>query len=162
MENREIPKGIVNRESEKKVKSFKTERGSVYTYDSEGKTTRFQTATGEKHERQDITVFVDLNPVETQEYLAAYRLENTGKKIYIIEQQQDGSGNVIRDVSKVKDKDKLLIGIVKDKKVLAKHKAVLEPTIGYLVFDYRHFTKDGETFSERHLGNKVVEINYEE
>lgn len=69
--------------------SFETEKGSVYTYNQEGQTTRHKTATGEKLESQDITVFVDLNDAENQAFLDVIHSENPDKKkkIYIVERQ---------------------------------------------------------------------------
>ena len=68
------------------VKSFKTAKGSVYTYDKDRKTTRFKTATGEQEPRQDITVFVDLTPDEEQEVLSAYLLGgDSPSRVYVLE-----------------------------------------------------------------------------
>ena len=146
------------------TKSFKTGQGSIYTYDTEGKTTRFKTATGEKHERQDITVFVNLSLDEEQDYLNAYRGEgdpNQKAKVYVVERQEDDSPKILRDVSQVSNPDRVYLAIVKDNKMTQLKKASLRPVKGWNSFDTRQFKKDGETNTERHLGNKVVDIEYD-
>jgi hypothetical protein len=141
---------------------FKTARGSIYTYDSEGKTTRYKTETGVLKERQDITVFVDLSPDEEEEFLNAY-LNNreTKSQVYIVERQADDSAKILRDVSQVTNPDRVYLVIVQNNKIIKDKKASLRPVIGWSPFDTRQFQRNGETFTERHLGNKVVEIIYD-
>ena len=150
-------------ESGRKVKLFKTAKGSVYTYDSDNKTTRFKTVTGEQNDRQDITVFLNLAPQEEQDILMAYRgYEREGVKVYVIERKADDNVKVIRDVKEVENKDRLYLAIVSGSTVETMYKASLEPKVGANVFDFRTFYENGERMSERHLGNKVVDIEFEE
>ncbi len=151
-------------EKEKKIKSFKTAKGSIYVYDEEGKTTRFKTVEGAQYDRQDLTVFVDLNPDQEQEFLRAYHHpteDDKDSKVYVLERQQDDSPKILRDIVEVSDTDRVYLGLVKDGK-LKVVKASIKPIIGYNTFDTRQFIgDDGKTYTERHLGNKVSEIEYE-
>ena len=52
------PEEIQPKETIKKVKSFKTARGSEYTYLPDGRTQRFKAATDSKKEPQDAIVFI--------------------------------------------------------------------------------------------------------
>jgi hypothetical protein len=152
----------------RKVKSFKTAKGSEYTYDQDGKTTRFKTATDEKYERQDITVFANLTPVEEQDFLRYVNEEDEELndelkvKVYAFERQQDDTPKILKDISEVKYPDRIYLGIAKNGKVIGTKQASLQPFIGASVFDTRQF-KDasGQTKTARHLGNKVVDIQYE-
>lgn len=144
-------------------KSFETEKGSIYTYDNEGKTTRFKTVTNEQNERQDITVFANLSVEDQQKFsFAIYgiRPENANKKVYILEREDDDSQRIIFKREDVKNPDRLYLGILENGQRFLNRKATLQPTIGYSVFDTKHFQKDGQLFIERHLGHKVTKINY--
>ncbi len=147
------------------VRSFKTSKGSIYTYDEDRKTTRFKTATGEQHMKQDITVFVDLTPEEDQEVNNAYHhiyKEYEGSKVYVLERQQDNTPRIIRDITDVKDPERLYLAVFRNgERCSLLKKASLSPIVGYHVFDSRHFEKDGQWYTERHLGHKVAEIEYE-
>jgi hypothetical protein len=146
----------------RRIKSFRTAKGSVYTYDEDGKTTRFKTATGEQNTKQDITVFADLTPEEEQEFLHAYRHvnpEDRDSKVYVLERQPDNTPKILRDISEVKDPDRIYLGIIKNGVITTAKEASLQPFLGANVFDTRQY-KDarGQTMTERHLGNKVVDI----
>jgi len=144
------------------VKSFKTAQGSIYSYDAEGKTRRFKTATGEQFERQDLTVFVNLSLDEEQDYLQAYRGEGESKaKVYVVKRQADDSPKILRDVSQVNNPDRIYLAIVKDNKITQLKKASLRPVKEWNSFDTRQFKQDGQTMTERHLGNKVIDIEYD-
>lgn len=149
----EVPRGPV---------AFRTAQGSVYSYDNEGKTSRFKSATGEQHERQDVTVFSPLSPEDEQDYLLAIhtRGHDGNTKAYVVERQPDNSGKVILDVAQVSNPDSLYLAILNNGKIVKTNKASLEPTVGTSVYDSRHYQQDGVTMSERHLGNKVTELIY--
>jgi hypothetical protein len=156
--------GVESHEAEpKKVKSFKTAKGSVYTYDNDGKTTRFKTATGERLPRQDITVFVDLNQDEEDTVLSGY-LHGGDKnaKVYILELGQPGEQpTVLRDIRDVRNQSKVALAVIEDGTYKLLKKASSQPVVGWNTFDHRHYQENGEWFSDRHLGNKVTEIEYE-
>ncbi|HVA10750.1 MAG TPA: hypothetical protein VNG32_01110 [Candidatus Dormibacteraeota bacterium] len=142
--------------------AFKTAQGSVYKYDDEGKTTRFKTATGEQKERQDITVFVPLTLEEEQDYLEAYQGDFVStQKIYVVERQPDDSARIVRDIGQVTNPDEIYLAITEDGQIVKNNKASVAPVVGANVFDTRQFRQDGQTFTERHLGNKVAEIAYQ-
>lgn len=144
------------------IESFTTAKGSVYTYDSEGRTSRFKTATGEQYPPQDITVFADLDPDENQEFLRAIHQpseSDQGKRVYVIELDEHKTPKIIKSLDQVKNPDNLYLSIVRDgKPLMVKHASIL-PEEGATVFDTRLYkTNDGETRRERHLGNKVVDV----
>jgi len=153
------------REKPKTVKSFKTAQGSVYTYDNEGRTSRFKTVTGEQHEPQDITVFAQLSPDQEQAILRAYHQpgeQDKAKKVYVLERQLDDTPKIIRHTHEIKLEDRLYLGILNDNKLTFAVPATTQPTMGMNAFDMRTFKKDGARYTERHLGNKVVDVTYEE
>lgn len=144
------------------VASFETAQGSVYTYDAEGRTTRFKTASGEQNDTQDITVFVDLTLEQEQDVLESYRAKNLTQKtkVYVVERQEDGQPKIIRTIGDVQRPDELFLAIYRDSKMTQSKQASLFPEVGCNVFDTRRYVEDGVTMSERHLGNKVTKINY--
>ncbi|MDD4938017.1 MAG: hypothetical protein PHX34_03315 [Candidatus Shapirobacteria bacterium] len=152
---------VINKQIETKnewPKSFETERGSVYTYDNEGKTSRLKVITGEQYPTQDITIFVDLNNAEGQQVKIAC---DRGDKVYVAEKKTDEDIEIIRKLGDIKNKDKLYLIIVKDRTAIFGKKALLTPTIGYQVFDTKYFQEDnGQRKTTSHLGNKVTKINY--
>jgi len=153
-------------EKDKLPKSFETEKGSIYTYDDEGKTSRFKKVTGEHESRSDITVFVDLNPEEEQLVLKAYRhLEDKYKvlKVYVYEKQPDDTAKVIEKREDIKYTDNLGLGIFNKStnKWIFYREASLNPIIGNDVFDVKYYKNDlGRDVVARHLGNNVTKINY--
>lgn len=147
-------------EAEPRISAFKTAKGSVYTYDSEGKTTRFKTATGEQQERQDLTVFVDLTSEEERQFLDAIHTEGDSTKVYVVERQPDDSALIVRDISQVKDPARLYLTVVIGGQIVNNRPVSITPREGADVFDTRHFEENGQMMTERHLGNKVVEISY--
>lgn len=164
-----MPENIQPQSSEankQRIKSFKTSQGSVYTYDAEGKTTRFKTATNEQMNKQDITVFVDLSPEQEQIVLNAYLPDgetHDRTKVYVLEKNPDGTPKVIRDVAEVTDPSKLYLAVIEDNtRYTLLKRASLTPKPNHSVFDSRQFEKDGGWFTERHLGNRVVDIEFGE
>ncbi|MCC2631871.1 MAG: hypothetical protein K0S20_570 [Patescibacteria group bacterium] len=141
------------------ISQFKTSKGSIYSYDAEGKTTRFKTVTGEQHERQDITVFIRLSPQHEQDFLQAVHIPGHGK-VRVLERLKDSTPKVIKDINDIEDKDALYLAIIKDNQVIELVPAITRPMNGYSVFDARSFEKDGERFTERHIGNDVDGIKY--
>lgn len=148
-------------EATPKVKSFKTAKGSVYTYDADGKTTRFKTATGEQQPRQDITVFADLNETEEADMLQA--VHSKGKKaVYVFERKPDNTQDILSDISQVTNPDEVYLGIVENGQLIFSKKASTQPVAGSVTLDARKLQdKNGEWMIEPHLGHKVTEIEYE-
>ena len=147
-----------------KVTSFKTERGSVYRYDSEGKSTRFKTATGKLKERTDLTVFADLTPEQEADFMDSVYAESatpdSKRTVQVLERQEDNNGKFIRDVSEINDPSKLLLAILQKGRIVGYVPASLSPKVGATVFERRNIKKDGQRFTERHIGHKVTEISY--
>jgi hypothetical protein len=160
------PKTEVEQERRKAIErlaghSFETEKGSVYTYDDQGRTSRFKKKTGEQFEPQDITVFIDLNEEECRIFLDAIHTENPDlkKRIYVVEKQEDNKPKIIRKFSEVNDPLKLYLAIFnKDGKMIGSKEATLKPTLNFTTFDTRHFKDGNEWMTERHLGHKVTKI----
>lgn len=142
----------------KKVESFETAKGSVYTYDDEGHSTRFKTATGEKLEKQNITVFFDMSPQEEQVLLKAFTDET--QNVDIVENQSDGTIKIIRRIEDISNPDEINFSIIKGGKVVSAKKATLIPQNGLSVFESQDFLENGKVLAKRHLGNRVVKINY--
>lgn len=162
-ENKEKTKVEEALEELRKIDSFTTERGSVYKYDNEGHTTREKKISGENFDPQDITVFVDLSFQEWEEFKNAYSpMKKPGEKVYILERQLDDSPKIIRNINDVSDPGRLYLAITANGTIDKLKKANLIPSKGLYVFDTRHFEKDGEVFTERHIGHKITEIIYKE
>jgi hypothetical protein len=145
-------------EAERRIAGFKTARGSVYTYDEDGKVTRFKTATGEQKARSDITVFADLTGADFSDYLFAIH-ESEGQMVHIIQKSPDNSGRVIRDVNEVTDPNNLILAITDNNKTFLKVRPCsLVPAVGRYVYENRR--SDGSDPSQivRHMGHQVVEI----
>lgn len=142
------------------VESFTTSRGSIYTYDEEGHTTRFKTATGQEQPRQDLTVFIEFGPRDIGALAAAYLLRGSTEatKIDVVEIQPDGRPKVVNDTAEVILPDSLRLVVFKDGEIARSRPASLFPKTGLYVFDSRRFEEGGVTRTERHLGHKVTGI----
>lgn len=140
--------------------SFTTSRGSIYTYDNEGKVTRYKTIKEELQPRMDITVFANLTPDEQQKLVDASQLISRVQKVYVLERQENDIPKIIRDVKEIKDKNRLYIGIVEDNRVTFNKPAILTPKKGLTVFETRSYQDHGEWFTERHIGHEVTDIRY--
>jgi hypothetical protein len=147
------------------VVSFTTSQDSVYTYDEEGHTTRFKTATGEEQPTQDITVFADvrlrdaiaLGPVALR-YMR--KRSASGVRIGVVETLPDGTDKAITDIAEVTDPDHLMVAVFRGDKVVKAKPASLMPRVGAYVYDSRRFEEEGAVETEGHVGHKVTGINY--
>jgi len=171
MTNPDIAPLTRSHEGALKVTSFRTAKGSTYTYGEDGRTTRFKEAAinrGEQpqHLPQDITVFVHLTPEARQKYLDALHAHNDDptkrKKVYIVEPLSDGRPHIVRRIDDAYHPGNLYLAIMQNGEVLGVTKASTEPEIGANVFDTRHFQEGESWYTERHLGNQVVSIDYAE
>jgi hypothetical protein len=150
-------------ETVKRATSFKTSKGSVYTYDEDGKTTRYKTATGEQNVRQDLTIFADLSPEENEDYLLAFHSPDRNYKVAAVEVQDDMRPRRLTDVAQVKNPDRVYLSVLYGPKTLQAKKAELQPFPGANVFDTRQFTdENGQLMTESHIGHKVTDITYEQ
>ncbi len=142
--------------------SFETEKGSIYRYDNHGRTSRYKTKTEEQHELQDITVFLEISDEESRRVLDAIHAENPDlkKKVYVIERLNSDESKIIRKFTDVENPRNLYLAIYnKEGGIVGSRKAVLTPTMGYTVFDTRHFKNGDGWETERHLGHKVTKID---
>lgn len=157
-EHSRIDESAVEAKEDFPVKWFKTEKDSIYTYDNNGKTSRFKTAEGKQYEQQNVTAFVDLNPKETEEFLDDMNIENIG--VYVVEELPNGDPHIIKDIAEVQDPEKIYLASlnIDKKRWVRKKKASLKPIIGYTPFDTRMYEKDGKLAVDVHLGHKIVEI----
>lgn len=163
----------------KKIIRFKTEKGSVYTYLPDGRTQRLKTATGEQLEPEAAIVFIPPLELIKEGALANYpeifkSIENSaiysqrlleyihlpgktiritddkGKEIYTAKEVQEASSVLILFLDRNNPKESFYLPVAK------------VPKINYLTFDTTKFVgKDGNTYRSKHIGNKIVEIEYE-
>ena len=155
------PIGLNKEMLEVPVKSFVTEKGSTYSYNSDGMVSGFKTVEQKKYP-DSMAVFADFNEDEAKKVLAAIdhnRIDHN-QKVYIVERQKDGTGNVVEGMEEIKDSDNLnltIFNVVTRESSFVKPVS-LRPEIGKYVFEYNH-DKNGNR-SMRHLGHKVVAIDY--
>jgi hypothetical protein len=142
------------------IASFVTSKDSVYTYDSDGHTTRYKTVTGIEQPRQDITVFFDMSPRDVGSVAMTYLLRGTKRRrsIEVTEQLPDGTAKIVSDISEVTNPDQLRITTFRRGRILRSKAASLYPRIGAHVYDSRRYDDNGVTKTERHLGHKVTSI----
>ena len=144
------------------IESFMTSKGSIYTYDDVGHTTRFKAATGEVQPEQGITVFVEAGVKDAPRVAAAYLLRSSTNKtrIEVVEAQEDGAIKIIKDATEVVSPDRLLVATFRDDRVVKSRSASLLPIIGRYPFDSRTFEEGGEVRTERHIGHRVTSIQH--
>jgi hypothetical protein len=143
-----------------RVKSFTTSEGSVYTYDKDGKTTRFKTATREQYPKQDLTIFVDLSIDEAGKALMG--VHRGTHKVQIVEVAPDDTiKGVISDINQVEDPDSLAFSMAQGDEWTLFKPASTTPQIGWRVFDQRTYEKDGTKHTQQHLGNEITSIEFE-
>ncbi|MDQ5886059.1 MAG: hypothetical protein QG628_456 [Patescibacteria group bacterium] len=144
------------------VESFTTSKGSVYSYDNEGYTTRFKTVTGEVQPKQGITVFVEAGVKDLPRVAAAYLLRSSTKqtRIEVVEMQEDGKVKIVKDVTEVSSPDQLVVATLRDGTVVKSRPASLFPVIGTYPFDSRTFEEDGLAKTERHIGHRITAIKH--
>lgn len=166
-------------ESEKRLpKSIVTAKGSVYTYLSDGRTQRFKAAAGETNEPQDILVFIPpwdliaekakkiypehLGGVENETIFQDILLEFAqleGKTIRII----DESGSLLTTNEAVQKAQQVYMALIdkKDSKNSFNIPIGKRAVLGWNTLDTRRYTTpDGHSMHERHMGNKITQINY--
>ncbi|MEO8863031.1 MAG: hypothetical protein ABI354_01780 [Candidatus Saccharimonadales bacterium] len=142
------------------IESFTTARGSIYTYDEDGHTTRFKTATSQEQPKQDLTVFVEVGPRDVGTVAAAYLFRgiNEATKIEVVEIQPDGQPRVVTDAAEVTLPGSLRVATFKGTRMVKNRPASLFPQPGLYTFDSRRFDEGGVTRTERHLGHKIISV----
>jgi hypothetical protein len=157
-----------------------TAKGSVYTYLPDGRTERFKKATGEHLPPQDALVFIPPwdaikeqaekiypnlfkgieNNTQYEQVLLEY-VQRDGHTVRIV----DANGKELKTNAEIEQAEKAFAYFVDkiDQKNSFHIPISKEPKVGYTTFDTRKFVDEkGETRRERHMGNKVTEIKYEE
>ena len=158
------------------IESIETAKGSRYRYLQDGKTQRFKKVEGKQYEPQDALVFIPdwetikriapekilkggiLGENETQYHQELLNYQHRGR-ISIT----DSNGNVLRTNKQI-DNEKGMIFLAFQKKGSKTADFIIPvsttPQLGYYTFDRRTYEKGGENLTEKHIGNKVVKINY--
>ncbi len=166
---------IDSNEKPKPVK-FTTAKGSTYTYLPDGRTKRFKKATGEEFDPQDICVFVppwgEIKDEALRLYPQLRGVENEAQfdQVILSHIHEDGfttritdrGGNVISRTDELEAADEAFMYLI-DKNNPGNSFAIpvsKEPLIGYSTYDSRSYEENGQHKSERHFGNKVVDIQY--
>ena len=144
------------------INSFTTSKGSIYTYNEDGHTTRFKAVSNEEQPRQDLTVFVDVGVRDIGRIAGAYLLRSsTGStKVAVVEMQPDGTSRVITDSKEIRYPDQLHVASTRRGGTIVSKPASLFPRVGAYAFDSRRYEENGITRTERHLGYKVTKIQY--
>lgn len=146
------------------IDSFVTSKGSVYTYGTEGHTSRFKMVKAEQQPTQGIAVFVDLGLRDVKEIAVAYLTRSAAQrtKIFVVEHGTNGQTRIITDATEIQDPERLYLATYQDGQIAKSRPVSLFPKIGSYVFDTRQFEENGVVRTERHLGHKVTSINYKE
>lgn len=178
MQEKPNPESVDKKQEILRPKKITTAKGSVYTYLPDGRTQRYKKTTGEIMEPMDIMVFVPAWDVikykipkvyerffkhihtdfEYDQLILEY-LHNKDKAIYITDEngkflktqeEVDSAARVyIACVSKNDVNDGFYLPVVKDAR------------IGFSTLDMKFWIDDkGLEMRVRHLGNKVVDIEY--
>lgn len=162
------------------LRSVITAKGSEYVYLPDGRTQRFKKATNELSEPQDLLVYIPSFDIIKIKALRMYPkifagIENEHQYGGLLLQYAQLQGKTVRPVD---DKG---VEILTNTQARSAAKVFLyfmdksdpsnsfflpvsiEPKLGYNSFDTRKYLNEqGETLRERHIGNKVVKINFEE
>ena len=176
-ESLELSPELENQEKPKPSEVF-TERGSVYRYLPDGRTQRFQTATGKLHEAQDTLTFIppydSIKEQALRLYPSVFRgVESTAQYEQLLLEYAQLENRTIRVM------DQGSIELATNAEIEAAERAFLafidrdnsgngftlpvskEPKLGYLTFDTKKYKgEDGKTYRERHIGNRVIDIKY--
>ncbi len=164
-----------NKTETKKVSSFETAKGSVYTYLPDGRVERFKKATNETS-IQDVIVFIPdwkwfsshadqefLKEMESggefEEKILSYVQDKEGKlKVWIINEKGEKI-NKNEDLVKAQ-KTFLYFGNYEKADFVIPVTKVAH--VNYKTFDTKKYqNEEGEWKRESHIGNPVVKINYE-
>ncbi len=155
-----------------KPAAFMTERGSIYTYDDQGRTTRHKTKTGEEYQAQDLTVFVDMQTQDKDAFVYyLHHNDDPNVKVYVVERQPNDAAVKIRRPEDIKNPDALYLAACRTdpnvqsdhniQQLLKSRKVQLQPAVGMYAYDTRSYRDEQQKpMTERHLGHRVTEIKY--
>ena len=138
-----------------------TAEGSIYKFLEDGRTQRTKIRGERKtaQEFQDLLVFVDFpNDEKWKQYQHVLHSMpgEKPKRLYVV----DEKGNVIRTNDQAHKAGQLRLVITNPEKTatLDAVKCTIIPALGLVTYDQRSFVENGQNLTERHLGNKVIEI----
>ncbi len=168
-------------DKEPQIAYFVTEKGSVYRYLKDGRTQRYKKLEDKNYEPQDAIVFVPNyerlkqlytgnerafiskfgeNELQYNQVLLKFLYEDA--KVYIV----DGDTSEILDTNEEIKKARRVFLYFIDKKAKSKE-PILQlpvskiPKLGYQPYDTHVFyNSDGQRVRSRHLGHKIIKIEY--
>ena len=157
--------------------SFMTQKGSVYTYQEDGRVTRFKAVEAKHYPEQDVTIFVTLSDEDFSQYsdtaykhlpgnngLAREYLEYIkNRSIYIFQRLPDGGGEIVDSLDDIHDPAALNIGIIDGDpadggELVLLHEASLYPTLGARVIELSHHDVGNGLERFYHLGHEVASV----
>lgn len=171
------PENKFPQQEKRRVAGFKTSQDSTYEYLSDGRTSRFETASNKQHEAMDTIVFIypwgHLRDWANKNYPEIFKLieseasfkdlllsyvRESGKTIRITNENglellsnkeiQEAIDVFILCLDKIRNDRSFYLPVSKD------------PEIGYQVYDTSKYTKNIHTVRESHIGNPITEIEY--
>ncbi|MEI8337976.1 MAG: hypothetical protein WCF92_02405 [bacterium] len=167
-------------ENQEKLKPAEviTARGSVYKYLPDGRTQRYKKATEELSDPQDLLVFIppwekistqvkatypeifkDINDEDDYNQFLLKYIHQEGLTI----RPTDNQGKELKTNVDVEKAEAAFLAFIdkKDLKKLFYLPVSKEPKLDYSTYDTTKFVgEDGETYRQKHIGNKVTEIKY--
>ncbi len=167
-------------EIKRKPSEITTAMGSVYKYLPDGRTQRFKTATGELSQPQDTIVFFPPYAMIKDWAMKAYPeifkgIENEAQYEATLVEYVHGGNKTIRvtdqtgkelaNNAEAAKAERVLAALVdKDDSTQSFYLPVSrEPRIGYNTYDTTKYKDENEqTMRDKHLGNKVVDVKYQE
>ncbi len=166
--------------SSKILRLVTTSHGSRYMYLPDGRTQRHKKVTNEVHDPQDLLVFIPMFDLIKKQGLEFYPsiftgIENEVQFHQMLLEYGQHKDKTIRAMDKkskeiftnkeAKEAEKVFLAFVDklDKNNSFSLPVSIVPKIGYNSFDTRKFiNENGKSMRERHIGNKVTEIVYDE
>lgn len=181
-EDKTAPDVMIANESleKRKPKTITTSKGSIYTFLPDGRTQRYKTAEGKMEAPQDLLVFIPPwenitqkakelypeifssidNAIQFEQLLLEYMVKGSPKTI-----RPAMDGNETYSLESTPPEATVFLNFInKDtKRVDFALPTSREPKIGYSTFDARRFLDSADNIvkRERHIGNKIVSIDYE-
>lgn len=163
----------------RRPRSVTTAKGSKYTYLPDGRTQRFKEVTQELNEPQDLLLFIPPWDVVKEKAIKLYPdyfddettdqqflrllmeyIHTIDKTVMVV----DGEGAPLNSFTDIEEGVRVFIAFVdKQQNKVDFHIPVEpDPRLGWSTFDTRKYVNenDGLTYNERHIGNKVVDVEY--
>jgi hypothetical protein len=168
-------KNIENSQEKKKVVSFETEKGSVYTYQKDGSIQRYKASTGETF-NQSVVAFIPSwdwlkknapkefldkfeNELILQQEMLRYIHQRDGEqmKVWLV----DEKGNKIDNADQLNKAKRAFLYFGDEEKNDFIFPVFSDPKKDSLPFDTSKYKEKDDYKRHSHIGNKIVKINYE-